>query len=127
MKKPNFIFIYLLAFLICMSSFTETQKDEDNCLKKIKGEWGKGQGCTNRSKSYKVSFVNNCTDTLDIKMAVQERSLRWKTFKYFKVPPGDTISGYSCDATGKYITWKKPTDDASIIFPSDEEINRDNR
>jgi hypothetical protein len=127
MKKPLLFITYLITILLFNSSFTDKYNDEENCLKKLKGEWGKGQGCTNRSKSYKVSFLNNCTDTLDIKLAVQERSLRWKTFKYFKVPPGDTISGYSCDATGKYISWKKTTDDASIVFPTDEEINRDNR
>ena len=113
--------------LFTMVAFTNVNQTETDCLVKLKGEWGKVSGCTNKSKSYRVYFVNNCPDTLDIKLAVQEKSLRWKTFKHFQVPPGDTVSGYACDATGRYISWKKPKDDTSVVFPSDDEINRDNR
>lgn len=124
MKKRVLLPLLSVFLLSTVYAFT-TQQGEPDCLVKIKGDWGKVPGCTNISKSYRVFFVNNCNDTLDIKLAIQEKSLRWKTFKHYQVPPGDTISGYSCDATGRYISWKKPKDDASVLFPSDDEINRD--
>jgi D-lyxose ketol-isomerase len=71
----------------------------------------------------KINLKNVCTETLDVKIAVQEKSMRWRTYNQLNMAPGDTISAYACEGTGKYMFWAKKTGDNTILFPSDQEID----
>jgi hypothetical protein len=72
-----------------------------------------------------VNLKNVCSEKIDVKVAVQERSNRWRTFNMNNMAPGDTISGYACEGTGKYVFWTRQAGDKTIEFPSDEEISKD--
>ncbi|MFZ9942297.1 MAG: hypothetical protein ACO3O0_01690 [Bacteroidia bacterium] len=105
---------------------TSAQSAEDNCILKVNAEWSVPVGsCMDANNSYKAYFVNTCTKTVDIKLAIQEKSMRWKTFNHLSIAPGDTVAGYACNGTGKYVTWFRPSGNKTITFPTDDEINRD--
>ena len=102
------------------------QEDLSACLQKSSSVWGSNCGsCYSYTKSYRINLKNVCTETLDVKVAVQEKSMRWRTYNQLNMSPGDTISAYACEGTGKYMFWAKRTGDNSILFPSDQEIDRE--
>jgi hypothetical protein len=112
--------------ILFQNEIVRSQSAQENCIVKVNAEWAVPVGsCMNAHNSYKAYFVNTCSNTVDIKLAVQEKSMRWKTFNHLSIAPGDTVAGYACDGTGKYVTWFRPTGNKTIIFPTDDEINRD--
>ncbi|MBK7964076.1 MAG: hypothetical protein IPK10_01290 [Bacteroidetes bacterium] len=112
------------TLLLCIFSFADSGDDLNKCLVKYKSEWSKPcSQCTDYSKSYRAYFRNDCTELLDVKVAAQEKDKRWKTFSRLNMHPNDTIVGYACNGTGKYLYWVRRTGDDAIVFPSDEEIN----
>src|SRR6187402_1485498 len=73
------------------------QEDLSTCLQKSSSVWGSNCGsCYSYSKSYRINLKNVCTETLDVKVAVQEKSMRWRTYNQLNMAPGDTISAYAC-------------------------------
>ncbi len=124
----------LLISIITSLSFwnplpLSTLNDQDDpyaeCLKKSSSEWGSNCGsCYNSSKSYRINLKNVCKESLDVKVAVQERTMRWKTFNQLNMAPGDSISGYACEGTGKYVFWTRKAGDKTIVFPTDAEIEQ---
>ncbi len=129
MKKLLTSFIILGAAMLLLTGFNLPQdaKDYTTCLRKVNKKFGaETQLCPASSKPYKVWFVNDCNDTLAVKLAVQETSKRWRTFVRLQLLPGDTISGYACNSTGKYLYYAKQYADNSVELPSDEEINSSN-
>lgn len=98
--------------------------DLNKCLVKYKSEWSKPcTQCSDYQKSYRVYFRNECTAKLDVKCAAQESDKRWKTFTKLEMMPNDTIVAYACKGAGKYLYWVRNSGDATVQFPSDEEIN----
>ena len=96
------------------------------CLQKSSFQWGSNcSACYNSTKSYRINLKNVCTGKIDVKVAVQERTNRWRTFNLNNMAPGDTISGYACEGTGKYVFWARVAGDNTIVFPTDEEISKD--
>ncbi len=119
--------ILLLATPLLFSFVQSNEKDWTECVKKSSFKWGSDcKSCTTTSKTYKVWFKNTCTDTLSVKIAVQENHKRWRTFTRPQFNPGDSISGFACIGTGKYLYWAKKFDDNTVAFPTDEEINTSN-
>jgi hypothetical protein len=106
------------------------QSDEKNysdCLKKVQFKWGaETKTCNSTKKTYKVWHKNISTDTLAVKVAVQETYKHWQTFSRLMLLPGDTISGFACNATGKYLVYAKKWDDNTTELPSDAEIDKAN-
>ena len=97
-----------------------------NCIQKSSFQWGSNcKSCYNSSKSYRVNLKNVCSEKIDVKVVVQERTKRWRSFYLNNMAPGDTISGYACEGTGKYVFWTKAAGDNNIVFPTDEEIAND--
>ncbi len=133
MKKsicmPTFKVVIVLIFLANWSvGYAQTNQDDPlaQCLKKSSSEWASNCGaCYNSSKSYRINLKNVCTDNLDVKIAVQERTRRWRTFSQNNMAPGDTISSYACEGTGKYVFWNRKAGDKTIVFPTDEEIENE--
>ena len=96
------------------------------CLKKTSSEWGSNCGsCYNSTKSYRVNLQNVCKENIDVKVAVQERANRWRTFNQNNLAPGDSFSSYACEGTGKYVFWTRKAGDKTIVFPTDDEINKE--
>jgi hypothetical protein len=126
---PHIAIIFILALFAGDPVQPTGNFQEDptaQCLKKTSSEWGSTCGsCYNSTKSYRVNLKNVCTDNLDVKVAVQERANRWRTFNQNNLAPGDSISSYACEGTGKYIFWTRKTGDKTIVFPTDEEINKE--
>lgn len=130
MMNRNFAQITISCFLVALSLFflsfknAGDDKDLNTCLTKVDYKWGaECKPCNTGGKTYKVRFVNSCTDTLSVKIAVQENHKRWRTFNRPQVLPNDTISGFACEGTGKYLYWTKKWNDNTVDFPTDEEIN----
>ena len=94
------------------------------CVTKFEAKWGEDcSQCKYMTDTYTVFFRNECDVNLDIKVAVQEEDLYWKTFTFLNTEPGQEISGYACKGTGKYQYWVRKTGDKSIQLPTDEFIN----
>ncbi len=118
------LWVLVPAMVITQNIFAQDDIDYNTCITKVDYKWGaECKGCTTGGKTYKVRFVNTCAETLAVKIAVQEEHKRWRTFTRPAVMPNDTISGFACLGTGKYLYWTKKSNDNTLEFPSDEEIN----
>ena len=125
--KKTFLLIYCLMLPAFLFSQANTTTDYSECLKKTSSRWGeKCSQCMNFNDSYRVYLTNICSDTLDVKVAVQENTKRWRAFLRSSVLPKDSVSAYACVGTGKYMYWAKKAGDKAVVFPTDEEINRKN-
>ena len=125
---PSYISIIALFIIFSVQpAMSQNQEDAANqCLKKSSSEWASNCGsCYNSSKSYRINLKNVCSESQDVKVAVQERSKRWRTFTQNNLAPGDTISSYACEGTGKYVFWNRKAGDKTIVFPTDEEIEKE--
>ncbi len=126
------IILVLLCTMTTIGSdpISETKMVQDDkyaqCLTKSSSEWGSNCGsCYNSSKSYRVNMKNVCDEKLDVKLVVQEQSMRWKTFNQNNMMPGDSLSGYACEGTGKYVFWARKAGDNTVVFPTDEEVEKE--
>ncbi len=118
--------ITLIAFTLLLTVVNTLRGDDElnHCLVKYKSEWGKScTQCQEWSKSYRVYFKNTCDKKLDVKCAVQETDKRWRTFTKYNLLPQDTLVGYACKGTGKYMLWPREAGDNMVVFPGDDEIN----
>jgi hypothetical protein len=94
------------------------------CVKKYNAEWGRTcSACKQEMNTYTVFLRNDCNHVVDIKCAVQEAEKRWRTFTRLSVAPKDTMLAYACHGTGKYLYWVRKSNDKTVVFPTDEEIN----
>ncbi|MFN5324384.1 MAG: hypothetical protein ACK5C5_05660 [Bacteroidota bacterium] len=126
MRTPKLLNLAIIIYLFFNSYGAFSQENKPNCISKVKSEWGENcSGCQNSTNSYRAFFVNTCDKSMDVKIAIQEKSLRWKTYTMMNVAPQDTISGYACEGTGKFMSWHRRVGDKGSLFPSDDEINRD--
>ena len=126
MKTPAKCLIVLMVSLLVSNCKSIAQTNNEGCIVKVNSEWAIPVGnCINSNNTYKAYFVNQCEKSVDIKLAIQEKSNRWRVFNHLNIAPGDTVSGYACDGTGKFVTWSRPSGNKSIVFPTDDEINRD--
>jgi hypothetical protein len=118
----SLLVIYWIFFSLPALEFNKTP-NENECLKKTSSEWGSNcAACYNSTNSYRVNLKNICDAPIDIKVAVQEKTARWRTFNLNNMAPGDSISAYACNGTGKYIFWSRKAGDKTVTFPTDEEI-----
>ncbi len=124
-RKLSFLLISLLgfAFILLTLKWSKGYDDVSKCLVKYRYEWGQpGSQCQESSKTYTVYFRNECYKKINAKLAVQEKDKRWKTFTRLSLGYNDTIVGYACNGTGKYLYWAIESTDKSNQLPSDEEI-----
>ena len=128
-RMREFVFTILIGTAVLLSAFKIEQDNKDfgQCLQKVNKKFGaETLSCPASTKPYKVWLVNTCSDTLAVKLAVQEKSKHWRTFTRTQLLPGDTISGYACTPVGKYLYYVKQYKDNSIDLPSDEVIDSSN-
>ena len=101
-----------------------TDEGTDRCLEKHNSGWGeKHYRCTEFKDSYRVTLRNTCDDQLDVLVAVQESNKKWRDFFFRGVEPKDTVIGFACEGTGKYMFWTRPAGNTEIKFPTLQEIN----
>lgn len=125
MKKTISLLFFLLPTFIYAQEKDTSTSDYSECLKKTSSMWGeKCLQCMNFDNSYRVNLANICKETLDVKVAVQEYTKRWRTFLRSELAPDDSVSAYACVGTGKYIFWARKAGDKAVMFPTDEEINQ---
>lgn len=124
-RKLTYLIVSLLifTFVIITLKWSKGYEDVNKCLVKYKYDWGMpGSQCKESTKTYTVYFRNECYKKIDAKCAVQETDKRWKTFTHLSMGYNDTLAGYACNGTGKYLYWAKEATDKSIVLPSDEDI-----
>lgn len=122
MKKYLLLVVVLIVGFVS-SAFLE-EEDLAKYIVKYKSEWGKScLQCMESKGTYRVYLKNTYTEKLDIKVGVQEKDKRWRIFQRLNFSPNDTIVGYACKGTGKYMVWTKLSSDSSTELPSDGEIN----
>lgn len=98
--------------------------DLSECVKKYNSEWGRTcSACKQEGNTYTVFLRNECSQAVDVKCAVQEVEKRWRCFIRLNLAIKDTMTGYACNSSGKYLYWVRKAGDKTIVFPSDEEIN----
>ena len=119
--------ILFLVFVLIGGLFSSAFLEEDDLAKyivKYKSEWGKScLQCIESKGTYRVYLKNTYTEKLDIKVGVQEKDKRWRIFQRLNFAPYDTMVGYACKGSGKYMVWTKLSSDTSTELPSDGEIN----
>jgi len=122
----------LLSFsLVIGLSNSISAQDYDHCVEKIGSNWGEVcEKCEyykegfKRSfeETYQVTFQNVCGETVELKVAMQEKDLTWRIFPIKVLDPEQTFTGFACKGSGKYMFWVRGLDDREIILPSDRDI-----
>jgi hypothetical protein len=120
-------FLATLALVVGSVSIASAQHDKETidsaCLMKSSSEWaGDCEQCLTNDHTYRINLSNICEKTIDVRLAVQEKTMRWKVFNFIKLGPGESVTGYACNGTGRYVFWSRDAGDASIVFPNEREI-----
>ena len=98
--------------------------DWNECLEKDNSQWGTNcSDCIDSRDTYRVCVKNICLENIDVMICVQERSLNWRCYTRFELEFQDTLFGYACKGSGRYLYWVKKAGDAQISFPTLEEVN----
>ena len=135
MISMKLIYNYSVRIIYCILFCTITFLSTNDCkgqnangdpLKKTSFQWGSTcSACYNSTNSYRVNFLNVSGNRLDVKLAVQEKTFKWRTFILNDIAAGDSVSAYACDGTGKYSYWTRIAGDKNTVFPTDDEIVRE--
>ena len=105
------------------SSLAE-DKDYADCIKKYNYVWGENcPDCKSSKDSYKAFFRNECNESIDLMIVVQESDKTWRKFMFTGMPPKDTMIAYACSGTGKVKKYAKKAGDKSITFPTIDQVN----
>lgn len=126
----------LIQTILCLSltigfSNSISAQDYSHCVEKIGSKWGEVcEKCEyykegfRRSfeETYQATFQNVCGETVELKVAMQEKDLTWRIFPIKVLDPEQTFTGFACKGSGKYLYWVRGLDDREIILPSDRDI-----
>lgn len=122
---------YMLLVLLVLLAFIAGAQDTATCLVKTESKWGAiCEKCElytegykrDYSGTYQVQLRNVCNDIIEVKLAVQEKNGEWRTFPVRALAPHETIDGFACQGSGKYVYWTRAISDTEILLPSDREI-----
>jgi hypothetical protein len=119
--------------LLLLSSIALHAQDRnyDDCVVKASSEWGRPcEKCEHYSEGYKrdfsgtyqVTLRNNCNETVELKVAMQEQNGTWRTFPVKAIAANGSMTAFACQGTGKYLYWVRRLNDVETILPSDREI-----
>ena len=122
MKKLIIITAIVLPALLFINGRMPEQ-DWTDCLVKYKSEWGEATTRCNGPDTYKVYLRNSCTESIDVLVCVQEADKSWRPFSHNGMAPSDSMVGYACKGTGKYLWWARKAGDMEILFPTIDEVN----
>lgn len=121
----------LPLLLLLHATLSAQVGDASDCLLKVRSAWGETcDKCEyyrdgykrDYSGTFKVVLENTCPETVEVKVAMQERNGVWRTFPVKALTPGERQEAYACHGTGKYMYWARRLNDTEVILPSDNEI-----
>jgi hypothetical protein len=122
---------YTLLLVLILLAFWAGAQDQADCLVKTQSKWGapcdKCESYTEGYKrdfsgTYQVQLKNVCHEIIEVKLAVQEKNGEWRTFPVRSLTPQESVEGFACHGTGKYVYWVRKVNDTEIILPTDREI-----
>ena len=127
MNRATFLLLTLTTFALSLRAQDQTYAD---CLVKTSSTWGQPcQKCEDYkgyqrdySGVYQVELKNACTEMMEVKLAMQEQGGNWRTFPVKALQGGESMTGFACHGTGKYLFWARRMNDTEIILPTDREI-----
>ncbi|MBL7929186.1 MAG: hypothetical protein JNL47_06910 [Bacteroidia bacterium] len=124
MLKLVFTSAFMISFVNL--SFSQTQeKDYSDCLTKVHSAWSTTcSQCTSIENTYRIYLKNTCTETVESKVCVREKVNRWRIFHFRSIAPGDSVSAYACEGTGKYMHITRKAGDMNVVLPDDNEIQQ---
>ncbi len=124
--------LLLLITLITLAFWAGAQdRDLTGCVVKVSSQWGavcdkcevyKDGYKRDHSGTYQVLLRNDCTELIEVKVAMQEKNGHWRTFPLKALAPQETMKAFACTGTGRYMYWVRRINDNEIIIPSDQEI-----
>lgn len=129
----NILFLLLLLFA---GAAQAQDRNYDECVVKVTSNWGKPcEKCEfytegykrDNSGTYQVELRNNCTETVEVKVAMQEQNGNWRTFPLKVLAANETMTAFACQGTGKYLYWVRRLNDTEVVMPSDREIITEHR
>ena len=118
--------VFICNFLFLMPS-SIGERDWNACVEKQDSKWG--SDCSNSpidKDTYLVSLKNICSEKIDVIVCVQEIYNNLRCYTQYELPPQDTVFGYACKGTGKYLYWVREAGDKQTTFPTIEEVNSTN-
>lgn len=122
--KRNFIISALSLFAILPVSEVLAQDNWTDCVKKYRSDWGERcASCPSYKDSYVVYLKNQCTEAIDVVVAVQEDTKKWRIVQHLGMAANDSLRAYACIGTGKYLAWARRAGDTNTVFPTQDEIN----
>lgn len=61
---------------------------------------------------------------MDLQIALKKTNGKWDVGMHTLITPGQKAGYYTCQATGKYLIWARPTSmSKDIKFPTEKELN----
>jgi len=133
MTRSIFLSTFLLTLAVNGHAQDQTYAD---CVVKSTSTWGKPcEKCEAYKEGFKrdyggvyqIELKNACNETVELKVAMQEKNGIWRTFPTKALAAGETMTAFACDGTGKYLYWVRRLNDTEILLPSDQEILSDYR
>ena len=128
--NPKKTFLLIVLLLIAFWAGAQDQSYAD-CLTKTASKWGvRCEKCELYKENYKRDFSgtyqidlqNACSDMIEVKVAMQEKSGTWRTFPIRALASKESMNAFACQGTGKYMYWVRRVNDTEIVLPSDQEI-----
>ena len=123
---------FLLIFLLLVALWAGAQDQSySGCLTKTDSKWGapcekcefyKENFKRDFSGTYQIDLQNVCSDMIEVKVAMQEKSGTWRTFPVKALMPQEKMIAFACQGTGKYLYWARRVNDTEVLLPSDHEI-----
>jgi hypothetical protein len=123
--KKNILTLVIMLTGIAALHAQSREKDYSDCLIKVHSAWSTVCGqCTSVENTYRIYLKNNCSETVESKVCVREKSNRWRIFHFRTIAPGDSVSAYACEGTGKYMHLTRKAGDMKVLLPDDHEIQQ---
>ncbi len=123
----------LLLIVLLLAAFWAGAQDQSyaDCLTKMSSKWGaacdrcetyKDGFKRDHSGTYQIDLQNACSEMIEVKVAMQEKSGTWRTFPIRALGPKESMTAFACHGTGKYMYWVRRVNDTELVLPSDQEI-----
>lgn len=122
--KAKIIIIAIVSIISLSFVIGQEEINWNSFVKKYNTSWGKPcTDCIYNEDIFHVFLRNEGKEELDVLVAVQEKNKSWRCSYNEKVLPNDTIIGFACKGTGKYLFWARKSGDRELEFPTCAEVN----